>query len=380
MNTAPVFDNSFLPPMTSVLNSDHWGTVMNLYDEKKYKESIHGVLEYIQKGLSEKSVDADKNEYVFPHGSIVVSLKIKDDRLFIEAPFLKIPAKYLIPLMRQVAELNFGTLVLAQIVLEGNDIYFRYDAPLELCEPYKIYRVIEEICIQADANDDTFIEKFGAQRFAEMQIEHFTAEENDLAWAKFQEYLQNALDYYNYFQSKRWDAYGWDAFFLSFTRIDYFMRPQGVLKSEVEKAVKDLNSSASPNERVNKAYRAAEKLLKMEKEKFIESIYRSKQFISEKPTLDVAGIHNYLNKYHNTGKNEMNKRDYIGASLTMLTGMYGLLYYYVIPETSYNMIIQGLEKAGSKSWGDAASSLWATFGEIMHQDQRSANRYGYRDI
>ncbi|MDX2302804.1 MAG: hypothetical protein NW226_08390 [Microscillaceae bacterium] len=380
MNNAPTFDKSFLSPMMSLLNSNYWGTVMKTYEDKDYKATVHAVLDYIQEGLSGKALDDQKSLYAFPHGSIIVNLEIKEDRLYINAPFLKIPAKYLIPLMRQVAEINFGTLVLAQIVLEGNDIYFRYDMPLELCEPYKLYRVIEEICIQADSNDDLFIDKFGAQRFSEMQVDYFTPDQMNLAWDKFQQYLRDAMAYHDYFVSKRWEMFGWDAYYIAFTKIDYYLRPQGVLKSELEKAVKDLNANIPFNEKVQKARTVADRFLKLDKEKFSESMYMSRQFISEKPSFDVSGIQNYLNKSYNTAKDEMDKKDYIGATLTMLTGLYGLLYYYVIPQTTLTMIVEGLAKSSDKPWGDSASTLWGVYGSVMGQSQKSTNRYGIRDI
>lgn len=380
MNNAPIFEKSFLAPMTSLLNSDHWGTVMKTYEEKKYRETVYAVLEYIQKGLSEQSLDAEKNKYAFPHGSIMVNLEIKDDHLYIDAPFLQIPAKYLIPLMRQVTELNFGTLVLAQIRMENDDIYFRYDTPLELCEPFKLYRVIEEICIQADYHDDKFIDRFGAQRFSKMQVEPFAADQMALSWEKFQAYLTDAFATHDYFISKRMDVFGWDAYYLAFTKIDYFMRPQGVLKSELEKAVRDLNSNEPFNEKINKARKVAERFQKIDQSKFNESLYSSRQFISEKPSFDVSGIQNYLAKRHQTAKGEMDKKDFLGATLTMLTGLYGLMYYYIIPQTSYNMVIEGLSRASDKPWADAAESLWSSYESIMGQSQKGANRYGLRDV
>ncbi len=380
MNTAPTFEKSFLPPMTSLINSDYWGTVLKTYEDRKYKETVHAVLDYIQKGLSERALNEEKTKYTLPHGSILVNLEIKDEKVFIDAPFLRIPAKYLIPLMRQVAEINFGTLVLAQIILEEHDIYFRYESPLELCEPFKLYRVIEEICIQADANDDLFIEKFGAQRFSEMRVEPFPAEQVENAWQQFQKYLQDAIQYHNYFIDKRAEMFGWDAYYIAFTKIDYYMRPQGVVKSEIEKAVKELNSNQPFNEKINKARATAERMLKMEKERFADSMYESKQFISEKPTYDVSGLQNYLSKSYNTAKGEMDKKDYMGATLTMLTGLYGLLYYYIIPQTSYQMLEEALEKSSDKEWHQAAEVLWSAYGKVMGQSQKGANRYGIRDI
>lgn len=367
MNTAPVFDKSFLPPMMSLLNSDYWGTVIKTYESKQYLETVYATLDYIQEGLSEKSLNTEKTLYSLPHGSIMVNLEIKEKHLYIDAPFLKIPAKYLIPLMRQVAELNFGTLVLAQIKLEGSEIHFRYDSPLELCEPFKLYRVIEEICIQADANDDVFIEKFGAERCSEMQVEPFSQEQIDLAYEKFQAYLQEAIQYHDYFITRRFESFGWDAYYIAFTKIDYFMRPQGFLKAEIEKMVKELNANSPFNEKILKGRKSVEKLLEMDKTKFAESMYQSKQFISEKPSYHIGNVQNYLRKTFENSKEEMEKKDYIGAALTMLTGFYGLIYYYVIPKNIYEMINEGLQSSATLEWEEAAKILRETCEKIENQ-------------
>jgi hypothetical protein len=380
MNTAPRFDKSFLLPMVSVLNSDYWTVVMNTYEQGQHLATVHAVLDYVQKGLSDKSLDTEKTRYVIPHGSTIVNLEIADNILKINAPFLRIPARSLIPLMRQVAEINFGTLVLAQIMLENDEIFFRYECPLELCEPFKLYRVLEEICIQADANDDLFIEKFGAQRLAQMQVEHFTAEQTELCYQMFQTYLQEALDYIAYYEQRRIEYFGWDALYLAYTKIDYFMRPQGVMKSNIEKAIKELNSDLDMGEKVNKGKATVQKWLQMEKERFVESMYKSNQFISEKLKFEVSGVQDYLNKTHNTARDERNKRDYIGSALSMMCGFYGLMFYYNIPQTTHELIVEGLEKAGGVEWELASQRLWETLDNIMSQSNRTANSYGLRDV
>ncbi|MCU0446301.1 MAG: hypothetical protein MUE85_15445 [Microscillaceae bacterium] len=380
MNNSFTFEKSFLPPMISVLNSDYWNTVMANYDEKKHLETIYAVLDYIKPGISQKSLDAERTKYTLSHGSIQMNLEIADNEYRINAPFLRIPARSLIPLMRQVAEINFGTLVLAQIVIEGTDIYFRYNSPLELCEPYKLYRVLEEICIQADANDDVFIDKFGAQRFSVMDVVPFSPEEVDKAYEKYQQFLNEALAYIDYFESKRMEYFGWDALYLAFTRIDYYMRPQGVLKSEVEKAVKDLNSSAQMPEKLQKGRSTVQKMLQMDKQKFAESLYQSKEFISEKPKYEITGVQDYLNKSYNTARDERSKRDYIGSTLSLLCGIYGLMYYYNIPQTTHDILTDGLGRANNRAWADASDALWNTYESVMNQNQKTASASGLRDI
>ncbi len=371
MQTAPTFEEPLLPPMMSLLNHDNWTTVTRLYEEGDYLATFYATLDYIQADLSQKALNPEKTKYTFPHGSIIVNLEITENHLYISAPFLSVPDKFLIPLMRQVAELNFGTLVLTQIKLEGNDIYFKCNMPLELCEPFKLYRIIEEICIQADANDDVFIEKFGATRFVPMQVEPFTAEQIDWAYQNFVKCLEEFIAYDDYFQSKRMDTFGWDAFYLAFTKIDYMMRPQGFLKSEIEKGVKDLNANQPFNEKILKARKHAEKLLVMPKEKFAESMYKAKQFISEKPTYDLTGLQSYLERSYNNSKDEINKKDYIGATLTLLTGFYGLLYYYLIPTVQYQLIKEALQAASGLEWETASKMLWEACNSIMKYDEKT---------
>jgi hypothetical protein len=118
----------------------------------------------------------------------------------------------------------------------------------------------------------------------------------------------------------------------------------------------------------------------MEKERFIETMYKSSQFISEKLKFEVAGVQDYLNKTHNTARDERNKRDYIGSVLSMMCGFYGLMFYYNIPQTTHELIVEGLEKSGGAEWELASQRLWETLDNIMSQSNRTANSYGMRDV
>ena len=56
----------------------------------------------------------------------------------IKAPFLQLPEKNVVGLLRQMAEINFSVLVMSQIVRHENQLWFEFACPLELLEPYKI--------------------------------------------------------------------------------------------------------------------------------------------------------------------------------------------------------------------------------------------------
>ena len=101
------------------------------------------------------------------------------DQLNITAPFLLLPEKGRIPLLRQVAALNLTELTLACISLQNDKLFFDFHCPVALCNPYKIYYVLEEICRIGDKYDDEFVTKFKAERIYEPKITPYDNETVD---------------------------------------------------------------------------------------------------------------------------------------------------------------------------------------------------------
>ena len=112
--------------------------------------------------LASKTGNAGFSSFDIPHGSITLQLNITDDEFKVHAPFLNISGSKRIPLLRKVTELNFSPLNLSSIFLDGDQLAFRYSSPISLCEPYRTYDALREICIYADSYDDEFINKFNA--------------------------------------------------------------------------------------------------------------------------------------------------------------------------------------------------------------------------
>ncbi len=379
MNVTPVFDRSFLAPSLSELNFDFWPTVTKTWEEKRYKDTIHAVLDYVKPNLSQRSLDPEKTKYAIPHGSIKVYLAITDTHLIVSAPFLKIPARSLLALMRQVAELNFGTMVLAQVNMRGDEMHFEYKCPVELCEPYKLYYLFDEICFQADSKDDEYIEKFGAQRIAALNVQRFTPEEIDMCYAKFRAYLEEGLAYQDYWEGKRIQGFAWDCQYLSLVKIDYMMRPQGILKSEIARAIRTLTGQAQMTEILSKTRATMQKMLEWDKEKFAESMYHGQQFVSDKSKMELPGVQNYFKNTHSNAKAEIDKTDYAGACLSLYMGFFGIIYYNNIPENVHQKIVDTLASNAQMGWKDAAINMWSQLDSIMAMtEDRFANNTSLR--
>lgn len=366
MNTSPMFDKSLITKDTHMYDFEYWDTVVKTYENKQYKQTIIEVLNYINPDLVEKTGNSDKTKFVISHGSIVIFLDIDDDRYTIRAPFLKMPEQNKVALMRQLTELNFFSLNLTQIVLNDKDeLEFIFESPLEMCEPYKIYNILEEICMVADGNDDVFIEKFGAKRLTEPKIERFSTEMVDKAWEKFQAYLKEAIDYIAYFESKNMYPFCWDVCYTTFTKIDYYMKPQGFLRYEIEKAVNELNAQVHLNERVAKAKNALQKFQALSKDKFAESLYKIEVFITEKPKARLPDIQSFIQKTYQNSEQEIAKGDGIGATYTLMTGLLDLFYRRDIPAKIMDKFVSALADMSQKPWGEAATILWRSVDGVM---------------
>ncbi|MBN1150299.1 hypothetical protein JXA84_03640, partial [candidate division WOR-3 bacterium] len=184
--------------------TNRWQVTIDSFNDKKFRQTVINFLNYLNPEVIKKYGNKTGDQFSIPHGSIVLNLKISEDSLYIDAPFLSIPESKVNPLLRQVSEINFSILFLTQIVLEESKLFFRIKIPLELCEPYKLYNIFYEICINADFYDDIFIEKFQAQRIYEPKCTKYSEKDLQKFFDMFKEHVTEALDYLAYFENKRW--------------------------------------------------------------------------------------------------------------------------------------------------------------------------------
>lgn len=365
-----------LIPSKSKINVDVWDSVVELFNSGKHKESVVRMFDYINPDINKRFANADFTEYKIPHGSVIVHIKIEGNNLNVKSPFLKLPEKNAIPLLRQIGEINFHPLTLATIQLEGNDLNFKYSTPTHACDPWKMYYVYREICTYADNYDDDFIQKFGAIRFQEPLIQKFDKNQIDTIRNTFQTILKEAEEYIEYFEKKRITAFVWDIVIQTLMKLDSYVAPQGVMRTDIEKTISVLqNKNFSLHEKVEKGKAYLKKLSQIKPEEFEETLYISDVFTPIKFTSNHEDVKSHAQNQYETAKNEMAKADYMGATLSM---MYMFLYefYYYYPEANdANLMTNAMENASGKPWNEAAQILWKAMDDIMtdRSQQQIAN-------
>ena len=127
---------TFIPPVVdstqSSIHTEAYEKSVDLYNQGEYLQAFHSLLDYLNADFRTKYGNADGTEFHIPHGSIIVNIKLDEEKLSITAPFVALPEKGRIPLLRQVAGLNFNAMDLATIYLRDNRLSFEYSCPIQL--------------------------------------------------------------------------------------------------------------------------------------------------------------------------------------------------------------------------------------------------------
>ena len=205
---------------------DDWYTSMDCYEKGEYQKSVVHLLRYINPPVT--IPDGPDLDITIPHGSVNVHLKMTGENFSVEVPFLKFNSSSLrLPSMRQMIESNFSAMVLAQTVLKGDELWMEYKMPVENCEPYKVYDLLDEMCREADQNDDYYIDRFKLEHISEIKAEPFTQEEREAAAREFGAIISEGLACADYMDGKRYYDMECDALAITLFRLKHSIFPRG---------------------------------------------------------------------------------------------------------------------------------------------------------
>ena len=366
----PQFDKTLLDTANRSIDPEKWDRVAELYEKKQYRDVFLGILDYVDSEIMERTGNSEQTEFHIPHGSAMIHLKIDDNGFQIDAPFLKLPETHRVPLLRQVTQINIFPLNLSTIVLEDDCLTFKYSCPLELCEPYKIYNVLREICAYADAYEAEFRTKFNAVRVHEPKIKPLTDENIKQAWERMQFYIRETLDYIDYFEKKRMIELCVDIITISLMKIDYLASPQGILRTDIEKTVSLLQDQDIPlTEKLRKGMERISSLKNYKFEDFKPTLYVAEMFIPLKFNFTNEMIDPYFQAFYEPVQSDMANRNYIGAVVTLQTAFLNLFYHYFFPEEVRDIITEALIESAGKPWDKAAGILKEALDNVMNREK-----------
>ncbi|WP_294140526.1 hypothetical protein [uncultured Sanguibacteroides sp.] len=366
MKQTLTFNLSTIASTESKLNVDSFDTSVEAFENKEYLRSFYALLDYINAEFRTKYGNVQGTEFDIPHGSIVVNLKLEDDWLKITAPFLSIPEKGRIPLLRRIAGLNFNHMDLARISLQDDRLFFEYSCPIALINPYKIYYVLEEICRVGDKYDDEFEAKFGAKRIYEPKVTPYDAQTVDSVYDVVQLSCKECMDAVSYFEGGRKYGYAWNVVDTTLLKILYYAHPQGQLLNDLNKAVIDMDREDIPlPEVVAHGKEMVVAIQAMTKDQLAENLYFVETFIPGKRRSNLKNIQENFENTYDRASNALEAEDYMTCCLLIIYKFYEMYFYNNVQDDVNALVVKALQETSAKSWEEAASILHEAMDDIM---------------
>lgn len=369
MKKTLTFNPSILSSTASRMDVDAFDRSVEAFDRKEYLTAFHTLLDFINPELRPKYGNSAGTEFEIPHGSIVVHIRIADDRLWIEAPFLALPDKGRIPLMRQTAVLNICYMDLARIALRDEKLYFEYDCPLSLAQPAKIYYVLRDICRTGDRYDDEFVTKFHAARIYEPRItaydEPTLAQVYDVIQLSCRECLESVAG----FESERNFGYAWNIIATTLLKICYCARPQGQLLNDLDKAIREHDREDIPlTEVVARSKQAVQKLQAMSREELAGHLYFVETFVPDKLRSSLKNIQENFCEPFKRASAALERKDYLVCCLTVIYKFYEMYYYNNLQDDVNAVTVRALTQTSAMPVEQAAPILVEAMEAIMDGD------------
>lgn len=369
MKQTLTFNPSTIASTASKLNVEAFDVSVEAFENQEYLKSFYALLDYINGDFRTKYGNVQGNEFNIPHGSIVVNIKLDDEKLTITAPFVALPEKGRIPVLRQVAGLNFNAMDLAMIFLKGDQLYFEYSCPIQLINPYKIYYILEEICRTGDKYDDEFETKFDAKRIYEPKITPYDDATLENIYNALQLSCKECLDAVKYFESSRKYGFVWNIIDITLMKFMYFANPQGQLLNDMQKAIREMDREDIPLPEITaKGKAVVERLQKMTKEELAENLYYAETFIPGKRRSNLQNIQENFEDCYKKVTSYLETGDNMTVCVMVTYKFYEMYYYNNLQDDVNNVVVKALQKSSALPWDQAAPILYQAMEAIMEDE------------
>ena len=365
MKQTPAFIPPVLDSTQSKVNMELYDRSIDCYNEGKYRESFYLLLDHLDPDFRVKYGNPEGTEFHIPHGSVLVNIRIADNRISIVTDFLELPEKGRVAMLRQIADINLNYLLLPYFRREGDKLKIEYSCPLSQSHPHKMYIVLRNICHTGDRYDDEFCTKFGAKRCYEPKVTPFPPEESERICEAIYVTCRETLDMVKEYESERKYGYAWNVLDIAFYKIAYFAYPQGQLRNDLEKIVYDMDKDLPVAELVSKGKAFLEKLLAMPAEEIKKELYFVDILVSARRCSSLKNVQeNFVDTYKEAAE-AMQAGNYERSAVRLLYKFYEMYFYNDVQDDLNAVIVKALKKSSGKSVEEASEILFDAMDKIM---------------
>lgn len=365
MKITPAYTVPILCSTQSKTETENYEQSIDRYNEGRYLEAFHLLLDHLNPEFRTRYGNADGTEFHIPHGSILVNILIRDERILFSADFLEIPHKGRVAMLRQVADLNINRLMLPRFRKEGDRLKMEYECALSRSHPHKLYYVLRNICHVGDRYDDEFCTKFGATRCYEPRIEPYPAEDAERIYQAVLATCRETLDATREYEAERKYGYAWNVIDTAFYKISYFAHPQGQLMNDLEKAVDDMDKELPTAELVAKGKAFLERLAAMPREEMLRDLYFVDTLVSTKQRSSLNNVQENFKDVYQEATEAIQVNNYERSAVRILYKFYEMYFYNDVQDDLNTVVARALERSAGKPMEEASSILYEALDNIM---------------
>lgn len=366
MKTSYFFFQPVLESTQSGNNRELLEQSQDLYDEGKHLEAFHSLLDYLSPEIRTKYGNDTGTEFNIPHGSILVKISIDNQRFSVSADFLKVPEKGRVAMLRQITELNNRELMLAKFIKQNDSLKMVYECPVSQTNPYKIFFLLQNICIIGDKYDDEFCNKFGATRCYEPLTTPYSVDEKERVYQSIVSIVNDSINRIDEYYAQREYAMAWNVMITAMYRISYVAAPQGQLLNELDRIVDSLDDdSKTVEQEIAEGKAFLQKLGNMPREQVEADLYFVETLTPTKRRSSLRNVQeNFVHVFEQVTEAIQNKQ-YERAAIRMYYKLYMAYYYNNMQDDINAIIVKALKETSEKPWEEAAATLYDAMDKIM---------------
>ncbi len=368
MKTTPSFVKPVLASTESKVASERWGESIEAYGKGRFVEALHRLLDFLNPEFRTRYGNAAGDEFHIPHGSIVVDIRIAEERLEIGADFLSLPEKGRVAMLRQVADLSLNKLMLPSFRLRGDKLRMEYACPLSQTHPHKIYHILSNICQVGDRYDDEFCTKFGAQRCYSPRTTPYPAAELRRIVGAIRSTCRDCLEAVKEYEANRQYGYAWNVIDTAFYQIAYFAQPQGQLLNDLDRAVDEMDRELPVAELTAKGRAFLERLAAASDEELAADLYYVAMLVSPKRRSSLANVQENMKEVYEEAGQAIDTGNWERAAVRLLYKFYEMYFYNDVQDDLNAVVAAALAKADGQPLEKAARTLYGAMERIMEDD------------
>lgn len=250
-----------------------WEDSLSLFHEKKYKESIKKVAQYLDPKVKIYE-EGDKIKFELRQGSVKIFVRVTNETYYGYINVLSI--EYPDPIVyRRLLNLNATTFNNCKASIVKDYIRLTSESLLELASPTRVYWDLYELSTHGDQLDDVLsIYSKGVKDMTYIVTESWDEKRIEISLIYIRKWLKQALEKSEYWYRKN-DLYvaSWWLLGRLFSII-YFIQPEGKLYEEIQEINEDYNNqNRNHDENIKRVILRMKKLLNMTDDELKESFF-----------------------------------------------------------------------------------------------------------